>query len=169
MNPRHNPILVLLAVLYLLPLATRADEPVIEDLTAIDRQYLNNQRASIEDIVASNYGARISGDRERDIALLQRVLDERLVRNDQARQLQAMGVILGDLLAADLGMHWVVYRDKLGRSHALRYLDSDIYLFPVTMISRRREVGNLTPVAEIYTDVAQDTRKALPAKPFTAP
>jgi hypothetical protein len=62
-----------------------------------------------------------------------------------------MGVIMGDLLAAGLGMHWVIYEDAHGRSRALRYQESENYLFPVTMISRRQEAGSDTPVAEIYS------------------
>ncbi len=76
-----------------------------------------------------------------------------------------MGIILGDLLAADLGMHWVVYQDQLGRSKALRYRQTDNYLFPVTMISRRREVDNRQPVVEIYQkayDIIVAARKKPP-------
>ena len=76
-----------------------------------------------------------------------------------------MGVIMGDLLAADLDMHWIVYEDKIGRSRALRYRDTEEYLFPVTMISRRREAGNNTPVVDIYEKaraIIIDTRPPLP-------
>ena len=37
-----------------------------------------------------------------------------------------MGVIMGDLLAADLKLHWVIYEDRQGRSRALR--DGERYL-----------------------------------------
>ncbi|MEQ8803369.1 MAG: DUF3806 domain-containing protein, partial [Haliea sp.] len=46
--------------------------------------------------------------------------------------------------------HWVIYEDKQGRNRALRYRETDNYLFPMTMISRRQEVANRTPVREIY-------------------
>jgi hypothetical protein len=108
------------------------------------------QRASLEDLAARNLGQQFNGDKNNDLELLQRLLDRRLVRPDQTRELQAMGVIMGDLLAEDLDMHWVIYEDARGRSRALRYRDSDNFLFPMTMISRRREADNRTPVAEIY-------------------
>jgi hypothetical protein len=63
-------------------------------------------------------------------------------------------------------MHWVIYEDAEGRSRALRYAQSDNYLFPITMIARRREVGNETSVQEIYQkayDIINDSR---PAPPF---
>ena len=77
-----------------------------------------------------------------------------------------MGIIMGDLLAADLDMHWVVYEDAQGRSRALRYRQSDEYLFPVTMISRRQEVGNQTPVTVIYQKAHDIIEPLLPAQPF---
>ena len=46
---------------------------------------------------------------------------------------------MGDLLAVELGMHWIVYEDDMGRSRALRYQQSEVVLFPITMIARRRE------------------------------
>jgi hypothetical protein len=77
-----------------------------------------------------------------------------------------MGVIMGDLLATDLDMHWVIYEDRLGRSRALRYQQSDNYLFPMTMISRRREADNHTPVADIYHKAREIIASRQPAMPF---
>jgi hypothetical protein len=77
-----------------------------------------------------------------------------------------MGVIMGDLLAAELGLRWVIYEDDLGRSRALQYKDMETVLFPITMISRRVEVGNRRPVAEIYQK-AYDIIDALrPPRPY---
>lgn len=141
-------------------------EVQIAELSYLDRQFMAEQRELLSSLAARHFGRQFSGDRESDLALLQRMLDERLVRNDQTRQLQAMGVVMGDLLAAELGMHWVVYRDQLGRSRALRYRESDNFLFPITMISRRREVDNRTPVAEIYRKARDMIAPLRPPLPF---
>jgi len=122
----------------------------ISQMSALDQRYMEQQRASLDDLAARNFGRQFSGDKTKDLQLLQLLLDKRLVRSDQTRELQAMGIIMGDLLATELAMHWVIYEDRLGRSRALRYLETDEYLFPVTMISRRREADNQTPVAVIY-------------------
>ena len=94
------------------------------------------------------------------------LLDRGLVSNSQTRELQAMGVVMGDLLAADLGLHWVIYQDNLGRTRALRDGESDTYLFPITMISRRREVDNRTTVAEIYGKAREIVLASRPPLPF---
>ena len=77
-----------------------------------------------------------------------------------------MGVIMGDLLAAELGMRWVLYEDNVGRSRALRYQKSDNVLFPMTMIARRREVGNQTSVVNIYQKASDVVANSTPALPF---
>ncbi len=79
---------------------------------------------------------------------------------------QAMGVIMGDLLASELSMHWVIYEDRLGRSRALRYQQTDHYLFPMTMISRRLEVDNRSTVAAIYQRAVDLIKPQLAKRPF---
>jgi len=63
-------------------------------------------------------------------------------------------------------LHWVIYEDNIGRSRALRYRETENYLFPMTMISRRREVGNLSPVVDIYQKAVDLIKPQLPALPF---
>tara|TARA_R110000850_G_scaffold186205_1_gene312144 strand:+ start:252 stop:758 length:507 start_codon:yes stop_codon:yes gene_type:complete len=144
-----------------------AEQPVrISEPTKLDLQFMAQQRQLLQDLAAINLGRQFSGDRDRDLDLLQTLLDQQLVRSDQVRELQAMGVIMGDLLAADLDMHWVIYEDREGRSRALRYRDGDNYLFPITMIARRREVGNQTPIVDIYQKAYDIIDASRPPAPF---
>lgn len=142
------------------------NEARISDLTFVDGQYMENQRVLLGDLLARNYGTRFSGQKEHDLSLLQKLLDDELVQNHQTQELQAMGVIMGDLLGADLGLDWVIYEDRLGRSRALRYQETDNYLFPVTMIARRREVGNTTAVTDIYRKAVEAISPGIPKLPF---
>ena len=156
---------LLLAALAIVPHALGQDDVRISELSYLDRQYMAQQRDTLSELAERNFGRQFHGKRESDLELLQLLLDRRLVRPDQTRELQAMGVIMGDLLAADLDMHWVVYEDALGRSRALRYRETDNYLFPMTMISRRREADSRTPVKEIYRkayDIIAPLRPDLP-------
>lgn len=146
--------------------AQAALEMRISPPSNVDKHYMSQQRALLQDLSSRNLGHGFTGDRDRDLDLLQSLLDKRLVRADQTRELQAMGIIMGDLLAAELDMHWVIYEDRVGRSRALRYKETDSFLFPVTMISRRREVGNETPVTEIYNKARGIIEKSRPALPF---
>jgi len=163
---RAGSFAVAVAALLLAATASAQSAAKIGELSPTDRQYMTQQRDLLQDLAAQELGRRFSGEKDNDLQILQLLLDKRLVKPDQTRELQAMGVVMGDLLAADLDLHWVIYEDAQGRSRALRYKESDEYLFPVTMISRRQEAGSDTPVAEIYQK-AYDTMGAVkPPAPF---
>lgn len=161
-----GPLALFLGALWSSPGVSAAEEVHIGELSFLDRQYMAQQRALLQDLAAIELGRRFNGTRPNDLQVLQLLLDRRLIQPQQTRELQAMGVIMGDLLAADLGMHWVIYEDRLGRSRALRYRDSDTYLFPITMISRRQEADNQTPVAAIYEKARAIIASATPPLPF---
>jgi len=137
----------------------------ISALSGVDQQYMTHQRDLLEDIVRRNFGRRFTGSADNDLELLQWLLDRRLVDPKDTRSLQAMGVILGDVLASQLTLQWVVFEDKLGRSRALKDATTGELLFPITMISRRVEVGNRRPVVQIYQkayDIITDLRPPQP-------
>lgn len=171
MRGRLIPTLAPLLGCLLLTLAAVApawaeEPPTIGELSFLDRQFMDRQRSRLEELTRSEYGSGFTGRTDHDLALLQRILDDELVGPDQTAELQAMGLVLGELLAEELDMHWVIYSDEVGRSRALRYRDSDLYLFPMTMISRRWEAGAKTPVEEIYSKAVETVRSELPAAPF---
>ena len=147
-------------------LALAQPYPRIENLSKVDLTYMEQQRNDLRAIAATNLGRQFSGQRERDIALLQNMLEQGLVGPDQVSEMQAMGIMMGDLLAAEFDMNWVVYTDQAGRSRALRYQDSDFFLYPVTMISRRRTAGDMTAVSDIYERAARLVKANTPARPF---
>ena len=134
---------------------------LIESLTAIDRQFMADQRMRVEQL-ANRLGRGLTGVADRDLDTLQRILDERLVPAEDTLTLQAMGVVFGDLLVDRLDLDWVVYRDNKGRSRALQYRQMKVYLFPVTMISRRQEGGSERRLKPLFDETVRDTRLLLP-------
>ncbi len=138
-----------------------AVEVRIEPLSAIDQQFMDAQRADIESR-ANRLGKQLTGDSQRDLATLQAILDGGGIGTSDTLTLQAMGIVLGDLLGKQLSMNWVVYRDRAGRSRALNYPRTDVYLYPVTMISRRWEAGSRRSVGEIFDEVVAETDPLLP-------
>ena len=164
-GPGYFSALVLLTLLHCLPAAAQ-QPPKISELSYVDHQYMASQRATLDELARTGLGRQFNGDKNSDLAILQALLDRRLVRADQKRELQAMGVIMGELLADELDMDWVIYEDNIGRSRALRYRESDNYLFPMTMISRRREADNLSPVTNIYQRALDLIVPHLPKLPF---
>ena len=156
---------LLLAVLGAASAGAQLLEKRLTPLTILDRQYMEGQRQLINEMTLQRYGGRCCRD-PLELDYLQRLLDDGHVTADQTLELQAMGVLLGDLLAAELGLEWIIYEDAQGRSRALQLDDTENFLFPVTMISRRREADNLTPVADIYQRAVETIEAARPPLPF---
>ena len=134
---------------------------LVEPLTAIDRQFMTEQRGRVE-ALANRLGRGLTGNVDRDLDTLQRLLDERMVPASDTLTLQAMGLVFGDLLGDRLSMQWVVYRDRKGRSRALRYRELDVFLFPMTMISRRQEAGSDRRLRPLFDETVAETRPLLP-------
>ena len=137
----------------------------VDALTPLDQQYMDQQRQMVRDLSLRQLGSSCCDSRA-ELPLMQRLLDTGVIRSDQRRELQALGIVLGDLLAEDLGLRWVIYEDDLGRSRALRLGDTDNFLFPVTMISRRREAGNEETVQQIYDRARAAMQPLLPPAPY---
>jgi hypothetical protein len=136
-------------------------EVQIQSLTAIDRQYMGEQRKTVEGL-ANRLGRRVSGIATRDLNTLQEIIDRRWVDAEDVQTQQALGIVFGDLLAEELGFDWVIYRDKKGRSRALRFREEDIYVFPITLISRRLSAGAALSVASLFEEQLQKQRPKLP-------
>ena len=136
-------------------------EVQIRPLSAIDNHYMTEQRKSVEDL-ANRLGRRISGKTARDLETLQYIVDAKWVAADDVQTQQALGIVFGDLLANELDFDWVVYRDRAGRSRALRYRDQDIFIFPITMLSRRISAGADLSVSMLFDEQVRKQTQRLP-------
>jgi hypothetical protein len=134
--------------------------PRIQPLTAEDRELLARQRRIADDLGRRHVGSPLSGRALDDLRILQQIVDRAGLTPDDTFQLQALGVALGDVLAAQEGLEWVVLDDDLGRSRALRVDDTDQLLFPVTMISKRVERSVPFRVDALYEKAVRVVEKA---------
>ena len=125
-------------------------------LSDIDRQFMTGQRDALDSLARSQLGRQLNGTRDNDLEVLQLLLDKHIVHKDQIALLQGMGIVLGQLLKSEKGLTWVAYYDKLGRSRALQVpgFDKD-FIFPVTQVSRRAEVGLKVDVRKVYKELEQ--------------
>lgn len=140
-----------------------AEDFTLEPLSNLDKQYMANQVRAIDELVSTRLGQRIRGDLG-DLVNLQRLLDLKIVTAGDNSNLQAMGIILGQLLADEHGVDWVIYIDKRGRSRALQIKPHREVIFPATMISRRVNGGASVDVKALY-DKASATIKREQARP----
>ena len=122
----------------------------IGPLADSDERLLSQQRSAVDELARHHVGSPLSGGTTDDLRILQELLDQRVLQPDQTYELQALGVVLGDVMVAQLGFSWAVVEDELGRSRALRLGESDELVYPVTMISKRVEADVRFTVNELY-------------------
>lgn len=164
---RRSPMRIVVALLLTLSCGLiQAQEWRKEPLSVIDQRYMSNQQDSLDSIARSELGRQFNGEANNDLAILQALLDQKLVSSDQRELLQGMGIILGNLVKQKEGLLWVAYTDKYGRSRALEIPGTDEFLFPITMISRRAEVGIQVNVRDIYNRALQIVDEIRKAPPF---
>lgn len=142
-------------------------EITITDLEWIDKNKMEKEIASINELIQKKLGSSLRKDLS-DLKTLQRIIDANLVETDDYDTQQAMGVVMGNVLLADFPqtLEWKVYRDKAGRSRAVCAKNTQECLFPVTMLSRRMEVGVNPNVRKIYDDAVASMASYLPQMPY---
>jgi hypothetical protein len=140
--------------------------PRVSELTWMDKNHLSQQRQAIEDIAGTEFGRRVRGDKS-DLELLQRIVDNRLIRPNEAQQLQALGAVLGDVYVNQYeSLEWRAYEDEKGRSRAVCVVNSKNCVFPITMLSRRISAGLEPHVKEVYNRGVEAIKPYLPKRPF---
>jgi hypothetical protein len=96
------------------------------------------------------------------LRLLQTILDAEWIERHETFKLQCLGITLGDALCQELRMEWVMVEDDHGRDPALRLPGTTVIVFPLTMISKRVERGEIPNVAILFRGVVQDVREMAP-------
>ena len=139
----------------------------IGDLDWIDKKHLEEETFKIDKLFQSRLGTGIRRDLT-DLNSLQRIIDSKLVEPDDYKTLQAMGIVLGNVMQADFpnALEWKVYSDELGRSRALCVHNTANCLFPITMLERRMESGIYPDVKKIYHEAILSMEKYLPQLPY---
>lgn len=132
------------------PTLTTEDEAIL----AIDREFIPAV------LVARFPGIQLTGSAT-DLAVMQQVYDCGPYTNDAVSEVIALGTAFGDVLANTLGMSWVRYCDDEGEELALCYENTDIVVFPRTMLLTRMEEGAPIDLTLLYEEVCALVRQRL--------
>lgn len=91
-----------------------------------------------------------------DLALIQRVLDRGVVEPEATYTLQAFGLAFGRVFLNEFPDYdWWIVEDEHGRDPAIRYKETSLLVFPMTMISKRMEDGEAFDVSELFDGLAK--------------
>jgi len=150
--------------------------PKIEPLDRPGREKLDQQRELVASLARRYVGSAISGTSLSDLRVIQQLFD-RLPERDRSMvpfsersfpdrrriyEVQALGVALGDVMAHNLDLEWVIFKDEYGRGRALNARGTMDLVFPVTILSKRYEKSLPVDVRALYEEVAAMRPKAEP-------
>ncbi len=145
--------------------ADKPQWPQVKELGFQEKRHLEVQAQQIDELLRKA-GNQLHNDKS-DLELLQRIVYKGLVKKDQRLLQQSMGVVLGNVfLTESKHLQWMTYQDKLGKSRAVCITGTQHCLFPITMLSRRMEVGLLPDVDKIYREAWQMIESYLPVGPY---
>ena len=130
-----------------------------EPLTRNDKLYMSEQRERVDDLIRRHFGSQLNGQKNNDIAQMQRLLNENIVGRNDIVLLQAMGIVLGELIKSEHRLSWIIYIDQYGRSRALQIPGQRDVLFPNTMISRRVATGADVEINVIYNKATEELNR----------
>ncbi|NSX55964.1 DUF3806 domain-containing protein [Parasulfitobacter algicola] len=129
-------------------------EQTVSPLSVKDSERLEVQRS-----VVINFVSEGSLEQYRTAAgklgTLRALLEAGVFEADQTYELQCMGIVLGDALVQQHGFEWVAVEDDFGRDPALRVERTSVLLFPLTMISKRVERGEIVDVFDLFNGTAE--------------
>ena len=110
---------------------------------------MEQQRAIVAAIAKQRYGTPSLTKTKADLSVLQRLLDDKVFAKTQTYELQSLGIVLGDVLASELPLHWTMVTDEYGTDPTLRFKDTTLQINALTMISKRVERGETVDVVAL--------------------
>ncbi len=134
------------------------DSPYL-NFRILDEDYVARAVERVDDLTRRHYGSGLRQEKEHDIRLIQRLLDEEKIALDDLATQQAAGFALGAMMARELDLTWIRYRDEEGVSRALHARRTDSVFFPASMISRRYRVGLVPDLEKLYRETDQIVSK----------
>ena len=131
-------------------------------IAALDEEWsrdLADKRAWVASSVASDGPPLDLADPATALAVIQAILADG-VGPEERWKLEALGVLLGDALSADLGVPWMVVTDEWGTTAAL-HVGGELIAYPISMIAKRVEDGEEVDVNQVFAGVSAHLRQLI--------
>lgn len=132
--------------------------PKFTELSDDDIANLDKQRALVAAAAKQRYGVSGLVRTKADLPVLQRLIDDQAFTKTQTYELQSLGVALGDVMASELPLRWMIVTDEFGADPTLCFKDTTIQVNALTMISKRIERDEKVNVLRLL----EITREQLP-------
>ncbi len=129
------------------------------ELSDADQARLDTQRRIVLEALKEKYGIMELRKDKTDLALLQRLLDDKVFSDSQTIELQSMGIVFGDVLSSELGLRWFMITDEYGTDPTLLIPETQVNFNALTMISKRVERGDAVDVNRLYQIVEAESKR----------
>lgn len=140
---------------------TMAGDQKISSLAAGHEQRLEQQRQVVTKYLSPDDLKTKYPTAGGKLGTLRALLAANVFTAAQTYELQSLGVVFGDVFVTDMGFHWVMVEDQHGKDPAIRYKETSILLFPLTVISKRVEKGEEVDVFELYNGIAHEVEELI--------
>jgi len=131
-------------------------EMTVEELSLGQRFLMSRHRGDVEDLISRHLGIMALRGTSADLPVLQQLVDKKVLKDDDVETWQAIGLVIGDLMADEFDLHWVSVEDEYGVSKALQWQDTMNFVFPITLLSKRIQFGQKIDIPEIYEKLRAD-------------
>lgn len=124
-----------------------------------DLERLAQQVVRVGQLAAEHLDEGLTED-DADLDVVQELLDLGAVPPDATYDLQCLGTVFGmRIVEAVDGIDWAIVEDEYGRDPALRYLDTSLLVYPLTMIAKRVEGGEDVDVHRLFAQLLADLER----------
>jgi hypothetical protein len=126
--------------------------------TEADRQQISAQVGSVLEMLRSRYGD-VQMRHTEDLRLLQRLQDDSVLPELREDELECVGVVFGQVLAARTPLQWVTVEWQGKRTLGLQYPNTTVIVFPGSMIAKRVNRGERVEFASLLHSVLAQVEK----------
>ncbi|MFL0810106.1 MAG: DUF3806 domain-containing protein [Agarilytica sp.] len=96
-----------------------------------------------------------------DLDRLQKIVDSGQIPVEETLDLQTLGIALGRVFVNETPDYdWWVVEDEHGKDACLRYKETNLLVFPQTIISKRIEDGDNVKVKALFLNLQKDLEEA---------
>ena len=156
-------LLILLSLFAVTAMCADSTKPIFRRLSPDAAAHMDKQRAFVAQLVAAQFPSAKITRSKADFALLQRILDAKLIKKEETWKLQSLGIVFGDALASTIeGLSWWEITDEYGTDPTLRYHETTLQLNALTMLSKRIEDGKDVDVSKMAAWLADYVRTKAP-------
>jgi hypothetical protein len=119
-----------------------------------DWAMLREQVATIQAVVKKKYGVTFDQS-VADLGALQRLVDDGVYDDTHPDELRAMGAVLGNVIAKQLGFEWVLVDDE----PALKLKAANTLIVkPLKVIGERLRTATRVDVVSVYNGIKSDAK-----------